>query len=147
MESQTRLMSWYWKRKPTWRKDLIRYNSHPWIIFFLIDWLSFRDWMGEERSSFEVGRPRSRWWKNFDVAGQSKGGSWQLDNFHERPIHAYVFFSLSIHFWILHCIFKENEVCLLWKKCTLWYQIITTPSTRLYKLFWILLLCLVQNVL
>ena len=32
-ESQTRLMSWYWKRKPTWRKDLITYNSHPWKLF------------------------------------------------------------------------------------------------------------------
>ena len=37
-ESQTRLISWYWKRKPTWRKDLITYNSHPSIMFFF-NWL------------------------------------------------------------------------------------------------------------
>ena len=37
-ESQTRLMSWYWKRKPTWREDLITCNSHPWIMFFF-NWL------------------------------------------------------------------------------------------------------------
>ena len=37
-ESQTRLMSWYWKRKPTWRKDLITYNSYSWIMF-LFNWL------------------------------------------------------------------------------------------------------------
>ena len=35
-KSQTRLMSWYWK--PTWTKDLIRYNIHPWIMFFF-NWL------------------------------------------------------------------------------------------------------------
>ena len=33
IESQTRLMSWYWKWNPTWRKDLIAYNIHPWIMF------------------------------------------------------------------------------------------------------------------
>ena len=32
-ESQTGLMSWYWKLVPTWRKDLIAYNSHSWIMF------------------------------------------------------------------------------------------------------------------
>ena len=37
--------------------------------------------MGEERSSFEVGRPRSRWRKNFDVAGQSKGGILTIGQF------------------------------------------------------------------
>ena len=34
-ESQIRLMSWCWKLKPTWRKDLISYNSHPWIMCVL----------------------------------------------------------------------------------------------------------------
>ena len=33
MESRTKLMSWYWKGKPNWRKDLITYNSHPRITF------------------------------------------------------------------------------------------------------------------
>ena len=59
-KSQTRLMSWYWKQKLTWSKDLITCNSHLWIMFFffLINWLSF----GEEVGSFEVGRPKSRGW-------------------------------------------------------------------------------------
>ena len=34
-EIQTRSMNWYWKGKPTWRKELITYNSHTWIIFSL----------------------------------------------------------------------------------------------------------------
>ena len=38
IESQTRLRSWYWKRKPTWRKDLITYNNHS-RIMFLFNWL------------------------------------------------------------------------------------------------------------
>ena len=33
-ESQKKLMSSHWKRKLTWRKDLITYNSHPWIMLF-----------------------------------------------------------------------------------------------------------------
>ena len=33
VESHTRLMSWYWKQKPTWRKDLLIYISHSWIMF------------------------------------------------------------------------------------------------------------------
>ena len=37
-ESQTRLMSWYWKRKPTWRKGLITFNSPLWIMFSF-NWL------------------------------------------------------------------------------------------------------------
>ena len=37
-------------------------NSHPWIVFFLIDWLPFRDG-GEGR--FKIGPPRSTGWKNF----------------------------------------------------------------------------------
>ena len=38
MESQARLMSWYWKRKPTWKKDLITYNIYP-RIMFPFNWL------------------------------------------------------------------------------------------------------------
>ena len=37
-KSQTRLMSWYRNRKSTWRKDLMTYNSHPWIMFSF-NWL------------------------------------------------------------------------------------------------------------
>ena len=59
-QSQTRLMSWYWKRNPTWRKGLITYNSHLGLSFLLIDWLS----LGEGKGSFEIGRLTSREWKN-----------------------------------------------------------------------------------
>ena len=59
-ESQTTLMSWYWKQKPTWRKDLIIYNTDPWICFLLIDGYHL-----QRGSSFEIGRARSRGWKNF----------------------------------------------------------------------------------
>ena len=38
MDDQTRLMRWYWKRRPIWRKGLITYNSHP-RIMFLFNWL------------------------------------------------------------------------------------------------------------
>ena len=55
-------MSLYWKQKPTWRKDLITYNSYPWIMFSF-KWL-FIIWRGG--SSFEIGRIRSRGWKNFE---------------------------------------------------------------------------------
>ena len=55
-------MSWYWKQKPTWRKDLITYNGHPWIMFSF-NWLVIIS-RGREGSS-EIGRPKSRGWKNF----------------------------------------------------------------------------------
>ena len=48
-ENQTRLMRWYWKRKPTWRKDLTAYNSHL-GCFLLNDWLSF----GKARLKLDV---------------------------------------------------------------------------------------------
>ena len=54
-ENQARLIGWYWKRKPTWSKDLITCNSHPWIMFSF-NWLV-------KRGSF--GHPSSRGWKNF----------------------------------------------------------------------------------
>ena len=56
--SHTRLMSWYRKRKPTRRKDLITYNITFELCFLLIDWLTFGG------GSFEIVRPRSRRWKN-----------------------------------------------------------------------------------
>ena len=62
IESQTRLRSWYWKRKPTWRKDLITYNNHS-RIMFLFNWLDIIWRLGE--GSFEIWRPRSRGLKNF----------------------------------------------------------------------------------
>ena len=76
-ESQTRLMSWYWKSKPTWRKDLVTYNS-----------------------SFEIGRPRSREWKNFGQCWTRGVGSRMFDNFHGRHmcILPYRLFSVTFHF-------------------------------------------------
>ena len=79
-ESQERLMSWYWKWKPTWRKDLITYNSHP-RIMFPFNWLVIT-WRGG--SSFEIGRPGSSSWKNFGRSWTKGWGSWKLDNFHGR---------------------------------------------------------------
>ena len=65
-ESQTRLMCWYWKRRPTWRKHLITCDSHSWIMFSLTDWLYFIIWSGGEgRGLFQIGHPRSRVWKNY----------------------------------------------------------------------------------
>ena len=48
METQTRLMSWYWKQKPTWRKGLITYNSHLWSEF------SFNWYFGEGGRGFRL---------------------------------------------------------------------------------------------
>ena len=45
-ENQKRLMGWYWKRKPTWRKDLITYNSYLWMMLSL-NWLVII-WRGPE---------------------------------------------------------------------------------------------------
>ena len=64
--SQTRWLSWYWKRKPTWRKDLITYKSYPWIILFF-NWfvIIWKEWGGGgSQGSFEIGRSRSRGRKN-----------------------------------------------------------------------------------
>ena len=83
-ESQTRLMSWYWKRKPpTWRKDLITYNSLL-RIMFPFNWLVIilERWGG---CSFEIGRSSSRGLQNFGrskTARQGGRGSLKLDNFH-----------------------------------------------------------------
>ena len=88
-ESETRLISWCWKRKPTWRKDPITYNSHPWIMFSF-NWLAMI-WRkaggvkgGREVGSFETRRPRLRGWRILGVDGQRGWGSWKVDNFHGR---------------------------------------------------------------
>ena len=58
MESQTRLMSWYWKTDLK-DKDLITYNSHPWIIF-PFNWLVII-WRGRRVClQFDV-QPQGRW--------------------------------------------------------------------------------------
>ena len=107
-ESQTRLMSWYWKRKPTWREDLITCNSHPWIMFFF-NWLVII-WRG---CSFDIGRRRSRRWKNFGRGWTMGvgGGSWKLDYFHGRHvciIPRLTFSTSSVHFFSINpflCLF------------------------------------------
>ena len=65
-ESQTRLMSWYWKGKSTWRKDLTTYDSHPWIMFYF-NWLViiWRGGRGEVRLKLDVQGQGSR--RNLDV--------------------------------------------------------------------------------
>ena len=76
-ENQKRLMSWYWKRKLTWRKELIRYNSHPWIMFSLLDSLSF----GEDgfRLKLDVQDQGGR--KILDVDGQGGWGVLKIGKF------------------------------------------------------------------
>ena len=74
---QTRLMSCYWKRKSTWKKDLIIFNSHPWIMFSF-NWLVII-W---RYRSFEIGHPRSNGWKNLgrrqNRGARGGGGVWTI---------------------------------------------------------------------
>ena len=74
-KSQTRLISWYLKRKPTWRKDLITYNSHPWIMVFQIDWLS----LGERRDCLKLDVQGQGGGRILDVDGQRRWW-WGLEN-------------------------------------------------------------------
>ena len=68
-------------------KDLITYNSHPWIMFSF-NWLVIIC-RGKGGGSFEIGRPRSTGWKDFGRKWtRGVGGSWKLDNFHGR--HMYI---------------------------------------------------------
>ena len=66
-ENQTRLMRWYWKRKPTWRKDLTTHNSHL-RCFLLNDWLSF----GKARLKLDIQGQGGR--SILDVDGQEGWG-------------------------------------------------------------------------
>ena len=122
MESQTRLISWYWKQKTTWRKDLITYNSHLGLCFLLIDWLSFGEGGsggggGSGGSGGGGGEGWFAWnWMSkvkgtggriLDVVRQGGGGFWKLDNFQGK-------YSTQI--------FKEKKCCsqvsliiLLWR--------------------------------
>ena len=81
MEGQTRLMSWYWKQKQTWRKDLIRFNSYPWIMFSF-NWLAVIWRGGRVRLKLDVQGQAGG--NILDVAGQEGRGSSKLDNFHGR---------------------------------------------------------------
>ena len=89
MESlKTRLMSWYWKRKPTWRKDLITYSSHPWVMFSFT-WMTII-WREGYGDSFEIGRQRSRGWKNFGRGGQERWGRGVLKIGHFLGRHMFI---------------------------------------------------------
>ena len=77
-KSQESLTSLEWKGKLTWRKDLITYNSHPWIMFSF-NWFVII-WRG--KGSFKMGRPTSMGWKNFERRWTR--GKTQMDNFHGR---------------------------------------------------------------
>ena len=84
IESQTRLMSWNWKQESTWRKDLITYNSHHWIMFYF-NWLVI---IWRERES-----GGGRWGclklcvqgqgdgRILDIAGQGRWGIWKIGQF------------------------------------------------------------------
>ena len=73
-------MSWYWKQKPTWRKDLITYNSHP-CIMFSFNWLVII-WRGGFVWNWTCKVKRmEELWTYIDKGGD---GSWKLDNFHGR---------------------------------------------------------------
>ena len=74
-ESQIRLMSWHWKGKPTWRKDLITYNSHL-SIMFSFNWLVII-WRGGWGFVW-VWTSRSSGWKNF--GRRSTRGVGSLEN-------------------------------------------------------------------
>ena len=76
-------MSWYWKRKSTWRKDLITYNSHPWIMFSL-SWLDII-WRGGVRLKLYLqGQGGGR---ILEVDGRGGGGPWKLENFPGRHVY------------------------------------------------------------
>ena len=79
MESNE-LMSWYWKRKPTWRRDLITYNSRPRILFHF-NWLVII-WKGGIYLKLDVQSQGSG--RILYVTGQSGWGVLKLDNFHGR---------------------------------------------------------------
>ena len=72
------------QRKSIWRKDLITYNSHLWIMFSFI----FLVMIWKRGNLFDHGGLRSRGWTNFERKWTSGKGSvsWKLDNFHERHI-------------------------------------------------------------
>ena len=79
MESQTREKSWYWKQKTTLRKDLITYDSHPWIMFSFIWLVIIWRWRVVHLKLDVQSQGGGR---ILDVAGQARWGSWKLDNFH-----------------------------------------------------------------
>ena len=102
-ESQTRLMSWYWKGKPTWRKDLITYNSHPWIMLsfncLVIIWRRGRVvWL------FETGRQSLREWENVGRRWTRGIGGLGVSKIGQFSRTSYVY-----HPWFDFLLIKINE--------------------------------------
>ena len=73
-------MSWFWKGKSTWRKELITYNSHSWIMFSF-NWLVI-NWRGWVRLKLDVQDQGGG--RIIGVVGQRGRGSGKLDNFYGR---------------------------------------------------------------
>ena len=98
-EQPDRIVSWYWKRKPTWRKDLITYNSHP-RIMFPFNWLAiiWRVRKGDWNWTSKV-----KGWKNLERSWTRRVGG-KLD-FMLSKIYAYFMLFLkfmlskSIYIW------------------------------------------------
>ena len=90
----------YWKRKPTWRKDMITHNSHPWSMFSF-NWLVII-WRGKGvRLELDVqGQGGGR---ILDVVGQ---GGWGVLNIGQFSWTSYVYHPLmnkSVVFFIFVC--------------------------------------------
>ena len=68
------------QRKPTWRKCLITYNSHLWIMFSF-NWLVII-WREGRGVSLKLDVQGQRGGRILDVDGQSGWGLSKLDNFH-----------------------------------------------------------------
>ena len=113
-EGETKLMNWYWKRKQTWKKDLITYDTHPWIMFSF-NWLVII-WRGR----------RFTWglltWRRFNFGRRwaRELGSWKLDNF------------LGRHMCIIHWIKSLLDSKYLWN-CKQWTEIFFLPMKEIWK--------------
>ena len=86
MESQRRLMSWYWKQKLTWRKELITYNRHQWIMasfnWLVIFWRGrgWWQWRFDWNRTYKVNGV-GKFWTYLD---KEDGWFSKLDHFHGR---------------------------------------------------------------
>ena len=104
-------MNWSWKRKPTWSKDLITYNSHPWIMF------SFNclviTWKGG--GSFEIGRPSLWKWKNFGCRWKKVVGVLKFRKFYGRHMCIIPYYLVNLNCGVLLlCFFSGFNTVLPW---------------------------------
>ena len=88
-------MSWYCKQNATWRKDLITYNSHPWIMFSFnpSNWLViiWRERGRRDCLKLDVQGQRGRggeFWKK-GWRGVSKIGQFSWTSYVYRPFLVY----------------------------------------------------------